>query len=189
MEGDLELWEGARAGDESARARLGELAREAASAEYERRRVELAARDDLVQESVRSTLAYLARGGEPPRELRAFLKYRAWGVLSDHRKRMRTALPVTELEPGAEPAAAGAGPEARAMRGQLASALAECVARLNTEQRETVGLRYAGRLESDAIAARLGVHRNTVHVRVFRALAQLRECLARKGFAAEDLEA
>lgn len=188
MDSDAELWERARGGDEVARARVGALAVEIAAAEYARRGVGGATVEDLVQESARSTLAYLARGGEGPRDLRAFLKYRAWGVLSDHRKRMRTALPTADLALAPEPADSGRGPQAAAALRQLARALRDCRERLAPEQRETLALRYEGRLEGEAVAARLGVHRNTVHVRVFRALGQLRECLARKGFAAEDLE-
>ncbi len=188
MAEDRDTWERARAGDSAARERIALLARECAAAEYARRNVESSLREDLAQECVRSTLAYLARDGTPPRELRAFLKYRAWGVLSDQRRRMRTALPSSVLENAPEAAAGELGPESRASRRQLVAALLDCRARLVDEQRETLALRYDARLEGDAIAERLGVHRNTVHVRVFRALAQLRECLARKGFAAEDLD-
>jgi RNA polymerase sigma factor (sigma-70 family) len=119
--------------------------------------------------------------------LRAFLKFRAWGVLSDHRKRMRTTPTIADPERVPEPRATGAAPDQSAHRRQLGRALAECSARLSSEQREAIELRYGARMETDAIAARLAVHRNTVNVRVFRALEKLRECLARKGFDAGDI--
>jgi RNA polymerase sigma factor (sigma-70 family) len=183
-----DLWASAQQGDPLARERLGRLAGEVAAVELARRRVERGFAEDLAQDVVRSTLAFVARGGEAPRDLPAFLKYRAWGVLSDHRKRMRTALPVVEAESLAEPAAAEPGPERVAHRRQLVSALQTCKEKLEGEQRVTLEMRYSSHLDAEEIARRLGVHRNTVHVRVFRALAHLRECLARKGFAPEDLE-
>jgi DNA-directed RNA polymerase specialized sigma24 family protein len=50
-----------------------------------------------------------------------------------------------------------------------------------------LGLRYDAELATEAIQRRLGVHRNTIHVRVFRALEQMRNCMSAKGFGAEDL--
>ena len=41
--------------------------------------------------------------------------------------------------------------------------------------------------ETEDIAARLTVHRNTINVRIFRALEKLRECMGRKGFEPGDL--
>ena len=48
-------------------------------------------------------------------------------------------------------------------------------------------MRYESHLETEAIASELGLHRNTINVRVFRGLQGLRECMARKGFDAGDL--
>ncbi len=179
-------WEALVRGDPRARERLATLAHAVALVELARRGAPLAARADLAQEVVRSTLAFAARGGPAPKDLATFLKFRSWGVLSDHRKRLRRAPPMqnstTEL-PGSD-----RGPERVAEFGQMRGALADCVARLSVEQRSVVELRYQRQLESTQIAAELGLHRNTLHVRVFRALAALRECLARKGFGMEDLD-
>src|SRR5687767_2745629 len=120
---ESDLWVRAQQGDELARERLGRLAREIAAAELARRRVGRDAAEDLVQEVARSTLAFAARGAESPRDLQAFLKYRAWGVLSDHRKRMRTSLPVVDAAQVREPSAREPGPERVAQRSQLVAAL------------------------------------------------------------------
>ncbi len=183
---DEALWSGARErGPE--REQLAQLALLAARSELARRGAPSEELEDLAQEAVRSTLAYIARGAPPPRDLSAFLKYRAWGVLSDFRKRQR-ARPVPDsaalLDPPSDPSR---GPRESLARRQLLAALAECRTRLNDEQRSTLELRYEAGLEGEAIAARLGVHRNTVHVRVHRALIALRECLQRKGLVEEDL--
>lgn len=186
LDDDAQLWELARTAGEP-RERLAALAHALCRAELTRRGASSADLDDLAQEAVRSTLAYIARGAPPPRDLRAFLKYRAWGVLSDHRKLLR-ARPVQDLHAVLDPPRDRAsGPRESLAQRQMLAALADCRARLSDEQRSTLELRYEAGLEGEAIAARLGVHRNTVHVRVHRALIALRECLQRKGLVAEDL--
>ena len=179
---ERDLWRRAAAGDEDGRAALGELALKIAVAELRRRAVRAGELEDLAQESVRSTLAFLARGGAEPRDLRTFLKYRARGILSDHRKKMRTTDDTLAWVPGLEPAEAGAGPDGRLDEGALRAALAKCRAGLSPEKRAVLELRYDDGREAAEIARLLGIHRNTVGVRVFRALAELRECLRRRGW-------
>jgi RNA polymerase sigma-70 factor (ECF subfamily) len=181
-----ELWGRVRATDAAARSELASLASRIGLAELERRGAARGDLEDLAQEVVRSTLAYVERGGPAPKDLQAFLKYRAWGVLSDFRKRLR-ARPMQHDEDGMrDHADPGQGPQARAERLQMLAALADCRARLAAEQRETIELRYLEGRDGAEIAERLGVHRNTVHVRVHRALIALRECLERKGVGVED---
>jgi RNA polymerase sigma-70 factor (ECF subfamily) len=183
-----QLWERVRSGFADAREELGRLASSLARAELVRRRAAPGDLDDLAQEAVRSTLAYVERGGPAPTDLSAFLKYRAWGVLSDHRKRQR-ATPMHALSAEAfERPDPARGPSERSERLQVLETLRDCRSRLSAEQRQTVELRYLEGLEGEAIAARLGVHRNTVHVRVHRALLALRECLERKGLRREDAQ-
>lgn len=182
-----DLWQRAGAGDSEAREQIAALARSIALNELRRRGVGANALEDLAQDVVRSTLAFLSKVQDPPRDLRGFLKYRAWGVLSDHRKHMRSAPAIIDASEAPDAATAERGPAERAHRRQLADALAQCKSRLSAEQREAVELRYGARLETETIAVRLAVHRNTINVRVFRALDKLRDCLARKGFDAGDL--
>lgn len=184
-------WEAARRGDESARDALAQLAHTIALRELKLRRVASADTEDLAQEAVRSFLVYLAGPGEAPTEIRAFLKWRTLGVLSDHRKRRRARAMETAQKdldvPALEPAVQGRGPEAAAALGQVRDALADCRTRLNADMRAVLALRYEGGLDAAAIADRLGVTRNAIHVRTFRALAALRECLVRKGIDPEDV--
>lgn len=154
--------------------------------EFARRAPRTADLEDLAQDAVRSTLAFLARCADEPKDLPAFLKFRALGVLSDRRKRMRAALPTVPEELAREREDPSPSPEHALRSRQLALALVDCERTLSVEQRAVVELRYRGSLPTEAIAARLGVHRNTVNVRVFRALAALRECLGRKGFRPGD---
>lgn len=179
-------WESARRGDPGAREDLARLAQSIAERELGARRVAPDEAQDLVQEAVRSALTYLAGGGEAPREIRAFLKWRTLGVLSDHRKRRRARAMEIQHEHPPEPAVEGAGPLASALAEQVRDALIDCRARLAADARSLLAMRYEGGLEAAAIAERLGVTRNAVHVRTFRALAALRECLGRKGVEPED---
>lgn len=180
-----ELWRRCLAADGGAREELTRLAHAIAERELARRGARPSDRADLAQEAVRSTLACLASGADAPRDLGAFLKFRAWGVLSDFRKRMRTQ--AAEIEDAGQVAGRDAGPDRGLRAAELREALDDCRAKLNAEQRETLRMRYDLGLEADDAAARMRSNRNTVHVRVFRALAALRDCMRRKGFDAEEL--
>lgn len=184
---EADTWLRARDGDSRARERLAALAQEIASREMSFRGAPFRDRADLVQESVRSTLAFLAGAPEAPKDLRAFLKFRAWGILSDHRKKMRSNPMQPAGEDPPEAASSRPAPDHVALRAQLCDALLECRTRLVEEQRVVLAMRYEQHLETEAIASELGLHRNTINVRVFRALESLRECMARKGFDAGDL--
>ena len=100
---------------------------------------------------------------------------------------MRASRTSMRAEEGLEPPSDDPGVESGLHASQLRRALDDCRGKLGDDQRTVLALRYETRLESETIAARLGIHRNTVHVRVFRALQLLRECLTRKGFDPGDL--
>jgi RNA polymerase sigma factor (sigma-70 family) len=181
------LWTRARDGEAAARDELGRLALEVAERELRVRGAAAGELEDLVQETLRSTLAYLgAADAEEPRDLRAFLKYRAWGVLSDSRKRrrLRAMETLTEEDPDlqAELPAVWSGIALE----DLSRALQECTQRLPETLRAVVAARYDGERSSQESASRLGLNTSTYNVRVFRALAALKECLGRKGFAGGD---
>lgn len=187
---DGQLWARASSGNDRARAELAELALSIAQSELARRGVRAADLPDLVQEAQRTTFAFLARNPAAPKDLCTFLKYRAWGVLSDHRKKMRASKldyrddlePLLRERRGERQSPdAGAGEE-------IAGALAECRRKLPADLASVLSLRYDAELDGESMQRRLGVHRNTIHVRVFRALEKLRECMTVKGFGSEDLQ-
>ncbi len=180
------LWADARAGDADARAALSRAASDAARRVLAARRVPAADLDDLAQETVVSCLAFLGTQAEAPREIAGFLKWRALGILSDHRRRARLRTMQTNHASGHEPTSEARGPAAAARADEVRAALADCRARLRADARDVLALRYEGGFEPGEIAARLGVTRNAIHVRTFRALAALRECLERKGIDLED---
>lgn len=180
-----ELWHACTAGDADARDALARLAHSIAERELARRGARPSDRADLAQEAVRSALACIGSGLGAPKDLGAFLKFRAWGVLSDFRKRMRNR--PTTIEELEAVAADSAAPDRGLRAVELRDALDDCRARLAEEQRETLRLRYEAGLEADHVAELTRSNRNTVHVRVFRALAALRDCLRRKGFDSGEL--
>jgi RNA polymerase sigma factor (sigma-70 family) len=180
----------AATGDQTAREQLAQLALSIARSTLLRRGVSGGELADLVQEAQRTTFSFLARNPSPPKDLGAFLKYRAWGVLSDYRKKMRASRLDyrSDLDPTLQrPAGPGAITRDPLRAREMASALADCRRRLPQELGRVLGLRYDAELATEAIQRRLGVHRNTIHVRVFRALEQMRNCMSAKGFGAEDL--
>lgn len=184
--GDAELWRGAAVRQPGPREKLCARVAKVAGAELVRRGAPWGSLDDLLQEAQRTVLAFIERNPLPPRDLDAFLKYRAWGVLSDHRKRMRNS-PITPTADFVPPASRARAVEADLSRQDLERALGECRGQLPSELRRVLELRYASSLDGESMGRRLGVHRNTIHVRVFRALQRLRECLTARGFGPEDL--
>lgn len=180
-----ELWTLAREGHAASREELCRLAHEIAERELRRRGVRSVELADLAQECVRSTLANLAAQPAPPAQLRPYLKFRAWGVLSDHRKRARSRPPDPRSPESDARPDPGPGPAQRCGDEELARALAECSAALDPALRAVIELRYDARRGTEAIARELGIHRNTVHVRLFRALEHLRKCLDRVGHRSE----
>lgn len=181
------LWAAARSGDAGARAELSRAASEVARRVLAARRVPAADVDDLAQETVVSCLAFLDSRADAPREIAGFLKWRALGILSDHRRRARSRTMPTHDEHWIDLATNALGPVVAARAGEVRAALEDCRARLGADARAVLELRYEGGCDAAAIATRLGVTRNAVHVRTFRALAALRECLERKGIDLEDV--
>ncbi len=185
-----ELWARASAGDDLARAELAELALSIARSELARRGVRAADLPDLVQEAQRTTFAFLSRNPPAPKDLCTFLKYRAWGVLSDHRKKMRASKLDyrDDLEPLLRERDSAIQSHDRGSGEEVAGALADCRRRLPAELASVLSLRYDSELDGKSMQRQLGVHRNTIHVRVFRALERLRECMVVKGYGTEDLQ-
>ncbi len=183
---NADLWRSACLGDQDAADRVVQIAQEVLASELRARGVRGQELDGLLQTSLETVLTLLRERTEV-RDLRAFLKYRAWGVLSDHRKqaRRRRERPIDEAM---DSPAHGPDVEHRAVRAELAGALHECVGGLQPDVRRVVEMRYADEHTCDEIAAVLGIERPTVYVRWFRGMRALRTCLEKKGFESWDLE-
>ncbi len=144
--------------------------------------------DDLAQATVLSVFRYMeSRSDAPPRHLGAFVKWRARGVLSDHRKAHR-ARPLEytadPLEP--PPSYPAESPLSRLLARRTLEDLAECrreLARSTTSGKyaEVVAHRYDSHLDNHEIAELQGANVRTVAVQVHRALSKLKDCLRRKG--------
>lgn len=98
-------------------------------------------------------------------------------LLRRHWQRERQLLEFAARSEGAQDGA-GATVEEMAFARELASALAEGLARLSDGHREVLLLHAWGELSGEEIATALGLRTATVRTRLSRARAQLREYLA-----------
>jgi RNA polymerase sigma-70 factor (ECF subfamily) len=95
----------------------------------------------------------------------------------DRLRRQRREVPLDEL-PGYDTAADEAdGPAALALASAEDRALADCLARLDAEQRNCVLLAYYHGLTHDELAQRLSRPIGTVKSWIRRSLLRLRQCL------------
>lgn len=137
--------------------------------------------DDVVQEAYRIALAARATElGYLPKWLRVTLHHLARGWRrGEVRRAAREQVVASRRED------AGADPQALAQRAELARDVVAAVHELEEPFRTVVVLRFWHGLMPEAIAAQLGVPRNTVRSRLQRALERLRERLDAKYGARE----
>lgn len=179
------LWRSAQKGDTEARERLLQEV-------LVRARTCLAGRvpahdlDELVQRTGLSVLGFLDRGGEV-RDFSAFTKFRALGVLSEHRKAMRTERAQRTVAITLEPGDGRPAPGQHLGASELLAALEECRSRLVEGQQEVFAMRWDEGSAPAEVAGRLGITANAVNVRLFKAHRAIRECLRSKGFDGGDL--
>lgn len=147
------------------RARVGRHERSFASA------------DDVAQEVCLAVLTALPGYQDQGRPFLAFVYGIAAHKVADaHRAVARNrAEPVAELPDMPEPAA---GPEQRAMRGELTSRMATLLRVLPAKQREILVLRVVVGLSAEETAEAVGSTPGAVRVTQHRALARLRRTLA-----------
>jgi RNA polymerase sigma-70 factor (ECF subfamily) len=147
------------------RARVGRHERSFASA------------DDVAQEVCLAVLTALPGYQDQGRPFLAFVYGIAAHKVADaHRAAARNrAEPVAE--PPEEPELA-AGPEQRAMQGELSSRMASLLQVLPAKQREILVLRVVVGLSAEETAAAVGSTPGAVRVTQHRALARLRRALA-----------
>ena len=142
--------------------------------------------DELVQRAGLSVLGFLDRGGEV-RDFATFTKFRALGVLSEHRKAMRTQRAQRTVAMTLEPGDGRPAPGQRLGVSELLAALEECRSRLVEGQRKVFTMRWDDGFAPADVAERLGITANAVNVRLFKAHRAIRECLGSKGFDEGDL--
>jgi len=147
------------------RARVGRQERSFASA------------DDVAQEVCLAVLTALPGYQDQGRPFLAFVYGIAAHKVADaHRAAARNrAEPVAELPEEPE---LSAGPEQRAMQGELSSRMASLLQVLPAKQREILVLRVVVGLSAEETAAAVGSTPGAVRVTQHRALARLRRALA-----------
>ena len=179
---DEGLWERGRCGDAPSIEELMRLAAEEAHELLRRKGVPEAERDDLVAEIQLDTLRSLRDARKEPRNVRAFLYFRARAALTRHwRLRGR----VARAEGGAwlDETPTGARDQAEGLheRAMIAS-YERCVRELPEPQQRIYRMLVEERLCQRQIADRLAKSEGWVHRRLSEARERVSLCLRREGF-------
>jgi len=140
-------------------------------------------RDDLVQCVL---TALLARFGDLEGNHRfpsTYLEKMAYGVMVDELRRRgrRKELPLDHPATAERPAA-NPGPERLMESTEIAAGIRDCVARLSPDRRLAVRLHLLGCAVPE-IARRTGWPAKRAENLLYRGLAEVRNCLAARGFA------
>ncbi len=128
--------------------------------------------EEIVQDTFLRLYRHLSRQGSRP-NLRGWIFEVARNAARDRRKSARWQRTVA-LDPGAEVADPGAGPEDQAMREERGRRLAAAIEKLSSQQRECILLRISG-LRYREIAEVLGINVASAGELVARATARLSE--------------
>ncbi|UPA22104.1 RNA polymerase sigma factor [Candidatus Peribacteria bacterium] len=129
---------------------------------------------DLMQETFMRMWGYLSKGGEV-QNMRAFLYRIANNLLADEaRKKKEMSLDKLQedgFDPGLD--------ETPIMQSKIEhSRVMRSLTHLDDNYREMIVMRYVNELSPSEIAEVTGESANTVSVRIYRGLKQLRSCLA-----------
>jgi RNA polymerase sigma-70 factor, ECF subfamily len=146
-------------------------------------------RDELAQEAIQDAFVsiwhaagtYQAHLASPMTWMATIVRNKALDV----RRRMKangdnepfdSDLPGTLEDPAP-------GPQDRASLSRDADALASCMDRLESRQRQAIGMAYLHDLSHSEVAAQLSLPIGTVKTWIRRGLDRLRDCLGKRGFA------
>jgi len=180
-EPDDDLWDAVREQRDGAFERLEALVREVCSVVFSHPMVPNHAREQLLQDVLVSVWEFARKQTDDPKNLRAFLKWRARGVLSVLRRGIlarRREDPVDNEMPIADE---NALPLDELVAEELTHAFQRCRARLKPVLAAAWDARYERGLDTRAIAEELGISPGTVAVRHHRAKDVIMECLRAKG--------
>ncbi|MEM9554201.1 MAG: RNA polymerase sigma factor [Acidobacteriota bacterium] len=137
--------------------------------------------DDLVQDAMIRVIEARKRS-ETDEALRASYLWRAAhsAVIDEIRRRQRR--PETAFDPEApDPASLGPGPERRAADREAGDALRDCLQTLIDSRRSAVLLYLHGHGVARIAELRQWNHKRAKNL-IYRGLADLRDCMAKKGF-------
>jgi RNA polymerase sigma-70 factor, ECF subfamily len=133
--------------------------------------------EDLVQEAFCRAWTHIAKGGEPVRNVRAFL-YRILGNLIIDRARKAKEESLDALLDDGFQVAGDCGPSADVAAD--AKTAVEVLGRLEEPYRTAVAMRFLDDLPPREIAEILGVSAVVVSVRIHRGIAKLRQMIETK---------
>lgn len=183
-----ELWDGLLAGEQEAFAKVERLIGEICPRALRRYGAPPALVPQLLPEVLSSVGMYVQactkEGNEPrrrPRRIREFLKYRARAVLTDHGRagRWRSSSDLLDVDP-ADPAAEMQTVD-RLIAEETSGAYEDCLGELPPSCAVVWSARHVQALTTEQTAAKLGITRGAVALRLHRATRRLHRCLRLKG--------
>jgi RNA polymerase sigma-70 factor (ECF subfamily) len=140
--------------------------------------------DDIVQSAVLRVMGALSKREGNPGVATLYLEKAAFAATADEIRRLRRRREVP-AEPEALARAvdaASAGPDRQLLAREIRSGVADCLSRLPEDRRAAVTLYLQGHTMPEA-GGLLGWSGKKAENMVYRGLADLRRCLARKGLA------
>lgn len=141
------------------------------------------ARDDLVQASMIRLLAILEKREQKGPLAASYLWKVAHSVTIDEIRKLkaRRETPIEELEMSAPPVGEAADPERALRSGELGDAIRGCLARMVEARRVAVAMHLLGH-SLDESTRLTGWDGKRVRNALYRGMADLRQCLTRKGY-------
>ncbi|MFT5050604.1 MAG: RNA polymerase sigma-70 factor (ECF subfamily) [Chlamydiales bacterium] len=176
-----DLWIGVCEQREGAFERLQALIREVCSMVFRHSMVPNNERERLLQDVLVSVWEFAGKQNEAPRNLRAFLKWRARGVLSVLRRELQARRREDPVDSEMPIADENALPLDSVVADEMTHSFQLCRNRLTPVLAAVWDARYERHLDPAATAEELGIPAGTVAVRLHRAKDALMECLRGKG--------
>lgn len=175
------LWSEICAQREGAFERLEVLVKEVCSVVFRPSVVPSAERERLLQDVLVSVWEFAGKQNEQPRNLRAFLQWRARGVLSTFRRELQARDRQSPMEVDIPIPGGGTRQLDEVLMREMNASFEACRERLSPIYAAVWGARFERDLDPRATAAELGIDVSAVAVRLHRAKDLLMECLKRSG--------
>lgn len=122
-----------------------------------------------------------ASGHRAPKQIRLFLKWRARGVLTEHRRRGQELSSRAQVDQELPAPVRDTVPIHRALTEEVFDAYEACLEAMPENHRQIWKARQVRGLSTTEVAAELGITKGAVAMRLFHATSWLMNCLRSKG--------
>ncbi|MFT7485787.1 MAG: RNA polymerase sigma factor (sigma-70 family) [Candidatus Paceibacteria bacterium] len=175
------LWQEICDQQESAFTRLESLVTEVCGVVFRHPMVPPGERERLLQDVLVSVWEFAGKQKESPRNLRAFLKWRARGVLTTFRRELQSTRRNSSIQIDFPLPDGSTRQIDEAVMKELSETFRLCREELQGGHREIWEARYERDLDPSQTAEELGIELGAVAVRLHRAKDLLMQCLQKKG--------